>query len=108
MATLGDMLGAARRSAAGFEGWAGAADPDLVGEVKAAAAGFGGDFTGFVRSAIADFSRFADEEAWAQLSRIIRDSEDPGLACLAAMVRWRLAAPACGEHAPPSMRIDHE
>ena len=94
-ATLGDMLGWARRSAAGFQKWAEAADPKLIDDVKEATADSGECFTGFVRVAIADFSRFADAEAWAQLSRMVRDSDDPGLACLVAMVRWRLAAPHC-------------
>jgi hypothetical protein len=92
MATLGDMLGSARRSAAGFQKWAEAAAPELVDDVKEATAGSDECFTGFVRAAIADFGRFADAEDWAQLSRMVRNSDDPGLACLVAMVRWRLAA----------------
>jgi hypothetical protein len=109
MATLGDILGSARRSAAAFEKWAEAADPELAETVKAAAIAHGDSLSGYLRMAVADFSRFADEEAWAQLSRTVRDSEDPGMACLRAMVRWRIAAPACEDHGfDTSTRIDHE
>ncbi|GAA4135462.1 hypothetical protein ACFFTN_27115 [Aminobacter aganoensis] len=98
MPTLGDMLGAARRSAAGLQRWIETADPDLAEEVRMAAARAGDSPSGFARAAVADFSRFADEEAWAQLTRIVRDHEDPGTACLAAMVAWRLAATTCERH----------
>lgn len=109
MAMLGDILGSAKRSAAAFEKWAEAADPDLADEARAAALASGDSLSGYLRMAVADFSRLADEEAWAQLSRIVRDSDDPGMACLRAMVRWRIAAPACEEHGfDTSTRIDHE
>jgi hypothetical protein len=98
MPTLGDVLGSARRSAAAFQTWMEAADPDLAAKVKLAAAGSGGSPAAFARAAVADFSRFADEEAWSQLTRIVRDCEDPGTACLAAMIRWRLTAEACESH----------
>lgn len=98
MATLGDLLGSTRRSASGFHRWIEAADPDLAEEARAAAERQGDSLAGFARAAVADFSRFADEEAWAQLTRLVRDDEDPGTACLAAMVRWRLTAPGCAGH----------
>jgi hypothetical protein len=109
MATLGDILGFAKRSAAAFEKWAEAADPELAKTVKAAASAHEESLGGYLRMTVADFSRFADEEAWAQLSRTVRDSDDPGMACLRAMVRWRIAAPACEVHVfDTSTRIDHE
>lgn len=98
MATLGDILGSARRSTATFETWATAVDPGFAASMKTTAAAQGSSLNGFLRAAVADFSHFADEEAWAQLSRTVRDSEDPGMACLRAMVRWRMAAPACEDH----------
>lgn len=100
MLMLGDMLGAARRSAAGFEKLVEAVDPALSLELRAAARNSGDSSAGFARAAVADFSRFADEEDWAQLTRIVRDDEDPGIACMLAMVRWRLAARTCGSHEP--------
>jgi hypothetical protein len=109
MATLGDILGSARRSAAGFDTWAEAVDPAFAATVKRTAAANGDSLSGFLRAAIADFSRFADEEAWAQLSRIVRDHPDPAMACLRAMVSWRIAAPACKDHVfDMPTRIDHE
>lgn len=102
MATLGDILGSAKRSAAGFQRWIEAADPDLAEEVRVAAAHTGDSFAGLARAAVADFSRFADEDDWAKLTRIIRDDEDPGTTCLMAMVRWRLTATSCATHSVPS------
>lgn len=100
MATLGDILGAARRSATGFHAWIEASDPPLAEEMSVAAQREGCSPAAFARSAVAAFSRFADEEDWAQLTRIVRDDADPGTACLAAMIRWRLTAPACEAHSP--------
>ncbi|HEX5512880.1 MAG TPA: hypothetical protein VFY81_00645 [Gammaproteobacteria bacterium] len=91
MLTLGDVLGAAKRSTLGFQRWIAAADPDLAAELEVAAERAETSLAGFARAAVADFSRYADEEAWAQLTSMLRDNEDPGIACLAAMVRWRLA-----------------
>jgi hypothetical protein len=90
MLMLGDILGAARRSTAGFEVWLEAAEPALADEVQKAASQAGEALPGFVRGAVADFTRFADEEAWARLMSQVRDAADPGLACLCGMVRWRL------------------
>lgn len=92
MATLGDILGAARRSAAGFQRWIETSDPDLAGELRRAAGESGLSPADFTRSAVADFSRFADGDDWAALTRIIREAADPGSACLAAMINWRLSA----------------
>jgi hypothetical protein len=109
MATLGDILGSAKRSAAKFERWAEAGDPELIQAVKTAAVAHGDSLGGYLRVSVADFSRFADEEAWAQLSRVVRDSDDPGMACLGAMARWRMAAPVCEDHVfDVSTRIDDE
>lgn len=92
MATLGDILGAARRSAAGYQLWLESSDPDLAGELRRAAEEDGQSPAAFTRSAVADFTRFADEDDWAALTRIVRDAADPGSACLAAMINWRLNA----------------
>src|SRR5690606_10948015 len=48
MATLGDILGSARRSAATFEIWAEAADPELAEAVKTAAIADGGSLSGYL------------------------------------------------------------
>ncbi len=96
MMTLGDVLGVARRSAAGFEAWLDAADPAFAEELRSAAGG--GSLADLACAAVADFSNFADEEAWAALTTTIRDSDDPGTACLISMVRWRLAVHGCADH----------
>jgi hypothetical protein len=98
MTTLGDILGAARRSASGFQAWLAGSDPGLARRVTEAGEQTGQSPTGYVRSAIADFSRFASEEDWATLVSTMRDSGDPGTACLLAMVDWRLTAKGCGAH----------
>jgi hypothetical protein len=54
--------------------------------------------TGFVRGAMADFNRFAAEEDWASLISSLRETDDPGTACLLAMVHWRLTVRGCGDH----------
>ena len=98
MPTMGDLLGAARHSAPAFRRWIGTADPDLARRIEQAAAQSGLSEIGFVRVAVADFSRHAGEEDWATLVSGLRDSEDPGTYCLLAMVHWRLTASACAEH----------
>ena len=104
MPMLGDLLAAARASAGNFQSWLQAADPELAAAVAAAATREGLTQAGFVRSAVADFSRFAAEEDWATLTSSLRDSDDPGTICLLAMVHWRLTASGCGEH---SFRPNH-
>ncbi|MBA2919958.1 hypothetical protein GON01_07820 [Sphingomonas sp. MAH-20] len=99
MPMLGDLLAAARESSGRFEAWLTHADPGLAGNLREAARGEGLSPTGFVRAAVADFSRLASEEDWATLISGIRDSADPGTTCLLAMVDWRLTAPRCGDHA---------
>lgn len=90
MATLGEILGAAKRSSAGFERWLAAAEPGMAEDLAAAARAEGLSVTGFVRAAVADFARLAPEEEWANLASRLRDSPDPGTTCLLLMVSWRL------------------
>lgn len=98
MPMLGDLLGAARRSAASFRAWLEACEPELAAAMGEAAAAMGVSPNGYVRIAVADFSRFASEEDWATLTSSLRDSEDPGTTCLLAMVHWRLTVAGCGAH----------
>ncbi len=92
MPTLGDILGSARRSAGSIQKWIESADPALADAVSAAVERSALDYAGFAREAVADFGRFADDEAWTRLTSMIRDGDDPGTACLMEMLRWRLAA----------------
>lgn len=98
MLTLGDILGAAKRSAAGFQHWLKTADPTLAEELTTTAAQAGISPASLARMAVADFSRYADEETWASLTSLLRNSEDPGMACLTAMVQWRLGQQSCAAH----------
>lgn len=98
MPMLGDMLAAARDSSGGFQAWLERSDPDLAARVGRAASAQGMTPTGYVRSAMSDFSRFAAEEDWATLTSSLRDTDDPGTLCLLGMVHWRLTARGCSAH----------
>ena len=98
MVMMGDLLAAARDSAGRFQPWLQSTDPGLARDVATAAEREGLTPSGFVRVAVADFSRLASEEDWATLVSSIRDNPDPGAICLQAMVHWRLTARACSEH----------
>ncbi len=100
MAMLGDILAAARGSAGGIERWLELTDRELAEDAARAAGHLGVGVAGYARMAVADFSRFANEEDWATLLSSLRDSSDPGSVCLAAMVHWRLTA-GCGAHSSP-------
>ena len=102
MALLGDLLASARASAGAFRPWLESRDPALAADVDAAAAREGLTPSGFVRVAVADFSRFASEEDWATLVSSMRDTDDPGSECLLAMVHWRLTVRRCSDHSPMS------
>jgi hypothetical protein len=95
---LGDLLSAARRSAGAFQVWLNESDPELADRVVAAAGRVCLTAAGFMRSAVADFSRLASEEDWATLVSSMRDDQDPGRVCLLAMIHWRLAVRGCDDH----------
>jgi len=109
MAMLGDILAAARDTAGRIEDWLRHADPALAEQAAEAARACNLSLGGYARMAVADFSRYADEEDWATLMSGLRDSADPGIICLAAMVHWRLvAAAACSAHStPPAQGVAH-
>ena len=95
---LGDILAAARDGAASFQPWLKGVNPELAAAVDDAADAETLTPTSYVRAAISDFARFASEEDWATLTSTLKRTEDPGTACLMAMVDWRLTAKACPEH----------
>lgn len=98
MPMLGDLLAMARSSSSSFAVWLERSDPELAAEVERMAEGQGLTVTGYVRSAIADFNRFAAEEDWASLTSGLRNTDNPGTTCLLAMVHWRLTARGCRAH----------
>jgi hypothetical protein len=98
MPMLGDLLAAARDGAGNFQPWLKLARPELAAAVEAAAGAAAMTPTSYVRAALADFARFASEEDWATLTSTLKRSEDPGTACLVAMVDWRLTVRTCAQH----------
>jgi hypothetical protein len=98
MPMLGDLLAAARDGAGNFQPWLEVARPELAAAVEAAAGAESMTPTSYVRAAVADFARFASEEDWATLTSNLKRADDPGTACLLAMVDWRLTAKACTQH----------
>ena len=98
MPMLGDLLAAARDGAGSFQPWLEVANPDMAAAVELAASAEVMSPTSYVRAAISDFARFASEEDWATLTSTLKRTEDPGAACLLAMVDWRLTTTACPEH----------
>ncbi|MDQ0464430.1 peptidyl-prolyl cis-trans isomerase C [Caulobacter ginsengisoli] len=88
-ATLGDFLGdtgAAER----LVPWLDAVDADLGRRLAAAALAADETPPDFARAAMAEFVADANDERWTQLISAARDSEDPALACLAAVLRSKL------------------
>lgn len=98
MPMLGDLLAAARDEAGGFMAWLRNADAQLANTIEEAASSETMTPTSYVRAAISDFARFASEEDWATLTSTLKRTDDPGTACLIAMVDWRLSAKACTKH----------
>ena len=98
MVMLGDMLAAARNHAPGVLAWLRASDPELADQIETAALQASLTPTSFIRTAVADFSRFASEEHWATLTSSMRDSDDPATVCLLGMVHWRLTVKGCDAH----------
>lgn len=90
MAMLGDLLAAARRASGDFEVWLGRHDPVLLTRVRGAAEAEETSPGALVRAAVADFSNDASGEDWASVTSMMRDSDDPGVDFLAAVLRWRL------------------
>lgn len=103
MPMLGDILAAARDGAGQLQAWLNIVDHQLAGRVETAAADQAMTPTSYVRAAMADFSRFASEEDWATLTSTVKRTDDPGTACLLAMIDWRLTTRACAQHSH-----DHE
>lgn len=88
--TLGDFL-ADGEAAARLQPWLAATDADLAGRLAQAAQAAGESVPEFVEAAIADFIAEADDERWTNLISAVRDAADPGLACVAAVVRSKIA-----------------
>lgn len=95
---LGDYLALAKNAGADIQGWLAAAGPGQARALEKLAATEKISPARAARIAVADFSRFASEEDWATLISHVRDAADPALACLGAIVDWRLSQKPCSKH----------
>ena len=89
MLMLGDILALARKSAGELQR-IGLPD-ELIERAVSAAEREQLSPQSFVRAAVGEFSRNAHPDEWTQLMTRLRDSDDPGAACLQAMIERRLA-----------------
>ncbi|MDT0576046.1 hypothetical protein RM533_07580 [Croceicoccus sp. F390] len=95
---LGDYLALAKKAGADVHGWLAAAGPLQARALEKLAQQEDLAPARAARMAVADFSRFAGEEDWTTLISHVRVAPDPALACLGAMIDWRLAQKPCGAH----------
>lgn len=95
---LGDYLALAKNAGADIQGWLAAVGPLQARALETLAANEKLSSSRAARMAVADFSRFASEEEWATLISHVRVAEDPALACLGAIVDWRLSQKPCSAH----------
>lgn len=103
---LGDYLALAKNAGADIQGWLTQVGPLQAKALEKLAADERISPARAARMAVADFSRFAGEEDWATLISHVRVAADPALACLGAIVDWRLAQKPCEAH-QPSKRHHH-
>ncbi len=87
---LGDLLSLGARSSADLRDWLRASDPDAAERLVLESARRGESPAQFLRIAVSDFLAEADEETWASLLSSARDAGDPGAACAARMIAFRL------------------
>jgi hypothetical protein len=90
MLTLGDILALSGAAAADLDRLG--LPPELVSAVRAAAAAEAVTPDRFLRRAVADFAETAGPDDWTTLMSGLRDSPDPGAACLRMMLERRLAS----------------
>ena len=95
---LGDYLAAARTAGSDIQSWLDQAGPQCASALERLARAEQMSPARAARLAVADFSRAASDEDWTTLISYVRDAADPGLACLAAMIDWRLAQQPCSAH----------
>lgn len=98
---LGDYLALAKNAGADIQGWLARAGPLQARSLEKLASEECVSPARAARIAVADFSRFAGEDDWATLISHVRVAADPALACLAAIVEWRLAQKPCDAHKAP-------
>lgn len=95
---LGDYLALAKNAGADIQGWLTQVGPLQAQALEQLAEAEKISPARAARMAVADFSRFADEEDWATLISHVRVAADPALACLGAIIDWRLSQKPCEAH----------
>lgn len=95
---LGDYLALAKNAGADIQGWLAGAGPVQARALEKLAASENISPARAARIAVADFSRYASDEDWATLISHVRNAADPALACLGAIVDWRLSQKPCSKH----------
>ncbi|MHA6334048.1 hypothetical protein ACXYL9_10235 [Qipengyuania sp. CAU 1752] len=92
---LGDLLAAARDSAAVLERWLGARDDDILDQCLASAQEEGQSLNRWLAGSVAWFERYASSDDWASLTSRMMGSDAPGQDCLMAIIEQRLAHRTC-------------
>lgn len=87
---LGDLLALGRRSSSDLSAWLSTHDPLAAQCLSEEAERRNESQAQFLRIAVSDFLAQADEEAWASLISGLRDAGDPGAACAARMIAFRI------------------
>lgn len=92
--SLGDLLNDQPAVTARLEVWLDEADPALAAQAREAAAMTGVSLAEFVQREVSEFIKGADDEGWTRLISAARGSDDPALACVRAILKSKLKAPA--------------
>ncbi|MGZ9100446.1 MAG: peptidylprolyl isomerase [Brevundimonas sp.] len=92
--SLGDLLNDQAAVTARLEVWLDEADPTLAGQARQIAATAGLSLAAFVQREISGFVQGADDEGWTRLISAAQGSDDPALACVRAILKSKLTAPA--------------
>ena len=87
---LGDLLALRGKSSADLSIWLTAHDPATARQLACEASRRAESEAQFLRIAVSDFMAEADEEAWASLISAVPDASDPGAACAARLIAFRL------------------
>ena len=92
--SLGDLLNDQSAVTARLEVWLDEADPALAAQARETAATTGASLAEFVQREISEFVQGAGDEGWTRLISAAQGSDDPALACVRAILKSKLKAPA--------------
>lgn len=92
--SLGDLLKDQSAVTARLEVWLDESDPALADQARQIAATAGMSLAEFVQREISGFVQGADDQGWTRLISAAQGSDDPALACVRAILKSKLTAPA--------------